>query len=122
MKKGLGRLFVLLALMAANAVAQDAISILQAAAKEMGSAKLESVQYSGTGYGANFGQSYDLDMNWPRFEIARYTKTIDYDAECSEEELISRQGSYPAQGGGMPLQGEQRQTNLFSGNYAWSVK
>jgi glyoxylase-like metal-dependent hydrolase (beta-lactamase superfamily II) len=110
-------------LLAGAAAAQDARTVLRAASQAMGDAsRLESIQYSGTGWMAAVGQSYSPDDDWPRFEITAYTRTIDYDVPSSREELTRRQGNNPPRGGGgTPLQGDQRQVLLTSGRYAWNM-
>jgi glyoxylase-like metal-dependent hydrolase (beta-lactamase superfamily II) len=111
----------LLALMVGTAAAQDAKAVLQAASKAMGTVK--TVQITGTGWNAAVGQSYSPAEDWPKFEVTRYTRTIDYDARTSREELTRRQGNYPPRGGGgTPLQGDQQQINIVSGNYAWNMQ
>jgi hypothetical protein len=60
------------------ASAQDAKAILQAASKAMGSPK--TIQMTGTGWNAAVGQSFTQEEDWPRFEVTRYVRTIDYDA------------------------------------------
>ncbi len=100
------RLCVLVAvgvILAGTATAQDAQRVLQAAAAAMG--EPSNVKYSGAGWVANVGQSYTPNDDWPRFEVTTYTRTIDYDNRSSTEEYIRRQGNYPPQGGGAPLQG-----------------
>ena len=82
--------------------AQDARSALQAAARTMGVTNLETIEISGTGWYGQVGQSYALDGDWPRFEVFQYTRTINYDAGTSREDLMRRRGSYPAVGGGLP--------------------
>ena len=116
-------LLVLLGLMAGPAAGQDAKAVLQAASTAMGTANVKSVQYSGTGWNGALGQSYSPDADWPRFDVTSYTRTIDYLAKSSREELTRRQGSYPARGGGpTPIQGEQRLTAIVSGNYSWNMQ
>src|SRR3989454_7282685 len=103
--------------------AQDARGVLQAAVKAMGTANVKTVQYSGTGWNAAVGQSFSPAEDWPRFEVTRYTRTIDYDGKFSREELTRRQGNnLPRGGGGTPLQGEQQQVAIVSGNYAWNMQ
>jgi len=102
--------------------AQDARGVLQAAVKAMGTANVKTVQYSGTGWNSAVGQSFSPAEDWPRFEVTRYTRTIDYDAKFSREELTRRQGNNPPRGGGgTPLQGEQQQVAVVKGNYAWNI-
>ena|SRR5438093_1766339 len=102
--------------------AQDARGVLQAAVKAMGADNVRTIQYSGTGWNAGVGQSFSPQDDWPRFEVTRYTRTIDYNARSSREELTRRQGNNPLRGGGgTPLQGEQQQVFLVNGNYAWNM-
>ena len=113
---------VLLGLMVGTAAAQDAKAVLQAAATAMGTANVKSVQYTGTGWNTALGQNYTADTDWPRFEVTNYTRTIDYAAQFSKEEVTRRQGSYPARGGGgTPLQGEQHLVSIVSGKNAWNL-
>ena len=93
--------------------------MLRAAADAMGDPG--SVRYSGAGWVANVGQSYTPDDDWPRFEVATYTRTIDYDNCSSREEHTRRQDNYPPRGGGAPLQWEQRRVFLASGDYSWNM-
>ena len=79
--------------------AQDARAVLQKASAAMGAANLKTIQYTGTGWNAGVGQSYSAGDDWPKFEITSYTRTIDYDARSSLEDLTRRQGSYPPRGG-----------------------
>jgi hypothetical protein len=121
-----GRLFVLFALVAltaGEAAAQDAKAVLQAASTAMGANNLKTIQISGSGYIAAVGQSYSPNDDWPKFQMPSYTKTIDYDAKYSMEELTRTQGNYPPRGGGgTPIQGEQRQIFLVNGNFAWNME
>jgi glyoxylase-like metal-dependent hydrolase (beta-lactamase superfamily II) len=106
-----------------TAVAQDARAIVQAASTAMGAGNLKSVQITGTGWNAAVGQSFSPAEDWPRFEVTRYTRTIDYDAKSSSEQITRRQGTYPPRGGGgTPIQGEQQQHFLVSGNSAWNMQ
>jgi len=124
MARRLGVLVAFLGLMAGTAfAADDARSVLQAAAKAMGATNLKTIAYSGTGFVAAVGQSYSLTDDWPRFEVTTYTKTIDYDAKSSREEYTRRQGNYPPRGGGFtPLIGEDHVLGLLSGNFAWNMQ
>src|SRR5215831_12886430 len=118
----IGLLLALSVAMRATLRAQDARGVLQAAVKAMGTANVKTIQYSGVGWNAAVGQSFSPEEDWPRFEVTRYMRTIDYDAKSSREELTRRQGNNPPRGGGgTPLQGEQQQAAIVSGNYAWNV-
>ena len=123
MAKKLLALVTFLAVMIGTAAAQDARAVLQAAAKNIGADTVKTIQISGTGMTAAVGQSYSPTEDWPKFEVTKYTKTIDYDAKSSREELTRRQGTNPPRGGGgTPLQGEQQQVAIVSGNYAWNMQ
>ncbi len=119
------RLLVLVAfgvLLATPSAAQDVASVLTAAAEAMGDPQtLSSIEYAGTGWVANVGQSYTPTDDWPRFEISKYTRTLDYDARSSTETYTRRQGDYPARGGGSPIQGEQQRVLLTNGGHSWTM-
>ena len=103
--------------------AQDVKSVLQAVAKNIGADNLRCVTYSGSGYVGIVGQNFSPRDDWPRVELASYTKTINFDAKSAREDQVRRQGNNPARGGGgVPLQGDVRQTSLVNGNYAWSLQ
>src|SRR5688572_33134817 len=54
--------------------------------------------------------------------MTKYSRILDYENRNSREELTRRQGNYPPQGGGgTPLQGEQQQVFIVSGNSAWNL-
>ena len=109
-------------LTAGSDAAQDARAVLEAAADTMGVTDMTSIQYSGTGWIGGVGQSYAPDQDWPRFELASYTRTIDFDTYSSKEEMVIRQGSYAARGGGAPIRGERRRSLLVSGTRAWNIE
>ncbi|HSF19206.1 MAG TPA: MBL fold metallo-hydrolase [Vicinamibacteria bacterium] len=106
-----------------TAAAQDARSVLQAAADAMGASDLRSIRYSGTGWRGAVGQSFRPDQDWPRFDLRHYTRTIDFEARSSKEEMVLVQGdNSPRGGGGTPIEGERKQTFLVSGDYAWNLE
>ncbi len=110
------------ALLAGSAMAQDARSILTAAADKLGARSVQSIEYTGSGWVAAVGQSATPADDWPRFEVLNYTRTIDYRNRSSQEEYVRRQGNYPPQGGGgTPLAGEQPQRFLNVGDYSWNL-
>ena len=113
----------LAALMAVSAPAQNAQSVLQAAAKAMGVENMRSITYSGAGWQGMVGQNFLPDRDWPRVDLQNYTRTIDFDTMSSREEYTRTQGSNPVQGGGagFPFLNPQKVVNLVSGNVAWTV-
>ncbi|MGH2400206.1 MAG: MBL fold metallo-hydrolase, partial [bacterium] len=109
-------------LIAVSATAQDARSVLQAAATAMGITNVKSIQYTGTGWQGMVGQNVAPDLDWPRVDLTSYTRTIDFDTMSSREEYVRAQGNNPARGGGagFPFLNPQRVVNIVSGNYAWT--
>lgn len=103
--------------------AQDAKAVLTAVAKNLGADTLKCLTYSGSGYVGIVGQNFTPRDDWPRVELASYTKTVNFETQSAREEQVRRQGTYPARGGGgTPIQGEVRQINMVSGNYAWALQ
>ncbi|MGH9256435.1 MAG: MBL fold metallo-hydrolase [Vicinamibacterales bacterium] len=115
-------LVALLAAVVASGSAQDARAVLQASAAAMGLNNVKTIQYSATGWNALVGQSFNLQEDWPRFEVTAYTRTIDYDANVSREEFTRRRGNYPMRGGGAPFDGDQRVVQIVGGGYAWNLQ
>ena len=113
----------LAALMAGVGTAQDARSVLQAAADAMGVTNMKSIQYTGTGWQGMVGQNVAPDQDWPRVDLTTYTRTIDFDTMSSREEYTRSQGNNPQRGGGagFPFLTPQKVTNFVSGTFAWTV-
>ena len=104
------------------AQAQTAQSVLQAAAQAMGTGNLKCITYTGAGYVGFVGQNHDIRDDWARVELAEYTRSINFDARSSRVEQVLRQGNYSTQGGGgIPLAGDQRQTQVVVDKVAWNV-
>jgi glyoxylase-like metal-dependent hydrolase (beta-lactamase superfamily II) len=126
MTKKFSLLCLLLALVARTGdrlTAQGAKAILQTVAKNIGADNMRCLTYSGSGWAGAVGQNFTPRDDWPRVELASYTRTINFETRSAREEQVRRQGSYPARGGGgVPLQGEVRQINLVNGNYAWALQ
>ncbi len=121
------RVVFLIAIMAlaggTSAAQQDARSVVEAAAAAMGVTNMTSVQYSGTGWQGALGQNFTPSTDWPRFDLAGYTRTIDFETHSSKEEYVRRQGDNIARGGGgTPIRGEQNIERIVRGNYAWEVR
>ena len=100
---------------------EDVQAVLRAAADTMGVTDMMSIEYSGNGWVGRVGQNYAPDQDWPRFELASYTRTIDFETNSSKEEMVTRQGDYAARGGGAPIVGERRETLMVRGEHAWNA-
>ena len=88
---------------------RTATSVLQAAQTAMGNPT--SIQYSGTGMNAFVGQALTAGEEWPRRDLASFTRTINYEQRASREELNFAQ----------PTFGGQQQNAQVNGDKAWNV-
>jgi glyoxylase-like metal-dependent hydrolase (beta-lactamase superfamily II) len=70
-----------------------------------------SIQYSGTGMFAFFGQALTAGQEWPRRDLKAYTRTINYDQRSAREEITFT----------MPVFGGQQQNTQVNGDKAWNV-
>src|SRR5215831_8146057 len=73
-----------------TACTKDANGVLNSAQSSMGNPK--SLIYSGKGMNAFFGQALTAGKEWPRRDLTSYTRTINYDAKSSREEMAFRNG------------------------------
>src|SRR5579871_2612087 len=112
-----------LGLAAGNAGAQnvkDVRAVLEASLRAMGGVNLKTLQYSANGWSSRIGQTYGLAEDWPHYEVADYTRAIDFDAKWSREDYTRRQGKYPLLG--RPPMASEHVTSILSGNYAWDIE
>ena len=109
----MNRIFAL-AIGAAVAVAgcstpRTAKSVLEDAQKAMGNPT--SIQYSGTGMNAFFGQALTAGQEWPRRDLSGFTRTINYEQRSMRDELSFAQ----------PVFGGQQQNAQLNKDKAWNV-
>ena len=92
MKRMLAIIVAATTLLSLHAAAQnstlDAGAVINAATTAMGSARLRSVQYTGTGSTNPTGQAYTTGGPWPRFTVTKYTMSIDYATPAMRQELV----------------------------------
>ena len=122
MVRRLSLLVALFGLSVAPAFAQevDARAALLASLKAMGGENLKTIEIAAAGSSSLIGQQYSIEGNWPQFEVANYTRAIDFDAKWSREDYTRRQGNFPTFGR-VPM-AEQRITAIVSGSYAWDMR
>ena len=82
------------------ALAQDANPTLEAAARAMGSAALQSLRVSGSGSNYPLGQAYSTGGPWPRFTVKKYTLLVNYTVPAMRQELVRIDDQSPPRGGG----------------------
>jgi glyoxylase-like metal-dependent hydrolase (beta-lactamase superfamily II) len=70
-----------------------------------------SIQYSGAGMNAFFGQALTAGEAWPRRDLASFTRTINYDQRSMRDELNFAQAVF----------GGQQQNQQVNGDKAWTV-
>jgi len=99
---------------------QDVRTVLQSSITAMGGNGLKTLEYSGAGWFSQIGQTYGLAEDWPRYDVANYTRAIDYDARWSREDYTRRQGTFPTLGR-TPM-AEEHVTAILSGTYAWNMQ
>jgi glyoxylase-like metal-dependent hydrolase (beta-lactamase superfamily II) len=121
-RNGVSTLTAALFLLGTSGHAQDAKATVEAAATALGAGNLKTVQFSGWGYDYVFGQAYNGDGRWPRFNLPGYTMTIDFAAPAMRDDRRRTQLEDPPLGGGFqPMFGEQRLIAVVNGNFAWDV-
>lgn len=107
------------ALASAPAAQQDA---LQQAASTLGAGNVNTLEITATGRQFSVGQNYLATDPWPAITVKTYTAQLDFGARAMRQELVREQLSPTMpRGGGAPFQGEQRQIQAVSGDFAWNI-
>src|SRR5205085_761933 len=95
---------------AQNAAMPDAMSLIRAADAAIGAGKVHSIHYEGRdGYVTVYGQAAESSVQhqWPRYNLDRFSRVIDYDTMSMREEQLHSQGAWPEAGGGeRPISGQ----------------
>src|SRR5262249_16900424 len=96
-------------------------AILQAADKAIGASNVKSVVVTGTGWMGSPGQQF-AQGDLPRADLKSFTYTADGPSKSAKFDYVRVQGNNPTRGGGgIPIQGEARSTELVNGNVAWNL-
>ncbi len=61
----------------------------------MGAGTVKSIQYSGNGVNFQVGQSYTPGMPWPRFVVKSFTRTVSYETNAIQDQLVRTVGRRP---------------------------
>jgi glyoxylase-like metal-dependent hydrolase (beta-lactamase superfamily II) len=103
--------------------AQDAKSVIESAIKTMGAGNLGSIRYSGSGSNFALGQAPNPSSPWPRFNVKKYERVIDFDAGATRQTMVRTQAENPPRGGGQqPLIGEQTQMQTNGFQEPWAAQ
>jgi glyoxylase-like metal-dependent hydrolase (beta-lactamase superfamily II) len=130
MKKRLGLMIGISALMVAPTAAQNqpnpnqaaAKALLQAADSAVGASKVKSFTNTATGWMGYPGQPY-AQGDLPRSDLKSFTFTEDLASKSAKWEYTRVQGNNNPRGGGggFPVQGEVGFKEFVNGNFAWNV-
>jgi len=82
---------------------------LDAAQQAMGNPN--SIRYTGTGMNGFYGQALTAGKEWPRREMTKYVRTLNYEQRSASDEMSFAQ----------PVFGGQQQATFVNGDKAWSV-
>jgi glyoxylase-like metal-dependent hydrolase (beta-lactamase superfamily II) len=108
----------------AQNTAPDAMALVRAADAAIGASKVHSIHYAGqNGYVTVYGQSgtSDVQHQWPRYNLDRFSRVIDYDTMSMREEQLHSQGAWPEAGGGeRPITGQRRRVHVYRDGFAWN--
>ena len=107
-----------LAYVVSTAAQQNA---LQTAATTLGVATIKTLEFKGSGQNFSVGQNYTPAEPWPAVPVKEYTATMNFDTASMRVDLLREMGTVMPRGGGAPFTGQQRQSQLVSGNYAWNM-
>ena len=93
----------------------QAVELLGKVSRTLGADTLKSVEFSGAGHSYTLGQGGSVTAPWPKFNDVSYQRTVSFEPWASKLERVRTQGEHPPRGGGgQPLVGEQRQTQVVA--------
>jgi glyoxylase-like metal-dependent hydrolase (beta-lactamase superfamily II) len=117
------RTFMIPSLVVAIAVASSACGpqagSLEAANETLGTAQVNSIEFSGTGRWYQFGQAPAPSLPWPQFDVSSYTATINYATPAARVQMTRKQTIEPGRVRPAPV--EQRPDQYVSGTTAWNL-
>src|SRR5439155_13704271 len=93
-------LFVSAAILPLEVAAQDVGWVIDASAKPMGSATLQSIRYTGSGTNNSVGQAFTAGGTWPRFKVTKYVALVNYTIPVMRQEIVRVDDENPPRGGG----------------------
>src|SRR5436309_10155304 len=100
MKKIIFVVFAVGVILPLSAAAQDAASVIEASAKAMSSATLQSIRYTGSGTNNSVGQAFTAGGPWPRFKVTKYVALVNYTIPFMRQEIVRIDNENPPRGGG----------------------
>jgi len=88
------------AVLSFDVTAEDARGVIDRATGAMGTASLQSLQYSGTGSNYIVGQAETPGGPWPRFTVKKYAALLNYAIPLMRQDIVRVDDSRPPRGGG----------------------
>ncbi len=107
------------AIAAASVACGPRAGTLEAANAALGTAQINSIQFSGTGRWYQFGQAPNPTLPWPQFDVSSYTATVDYAAPAARVQMTRLQTVEPDRVRPAPV--EQKPDQYVSGTTAWNM-
>jgi glyoxylase-like metal-dependent hydrolase (beta-lactamase superfamily II) len=92
---------------------------LQAANDALGTAQVNSIEFSGSGRWYQFGQAPAPGQPWPQFDVSSYTAAVHYDSPAARIQMTRRQTIEPTRLRPAPV--DQRPDQYVSGTTAWNL-
>jgi glyoxylase-like metal-dependent hydrolase (beta-lactamase superfamily II) len=108
-----------IATVAASVACGPRAGTLEAANAALGTAQINSIQFSGTGRWYQFGQAPNPTLPWPQFDVSSYTATVDYAAPAARVQMTRLQTVEPDRV--RPTPAEQRPDQYVNGTTAWNM-
>ena len=92
---------------------------LDGAAAALGSASLNSIEFSGSGRWFQFGQAPSPTLAWPQFDVSAYNAAINFQTPSARVRMTRIQTVEP--GRVRPTPATQSPEQLVSGAFAWNM-
>jgi hypothetical protein len=117
MSKTLAVTALLMTILSASTIAQDAKTVIEDASLAMGAAGVSSIVYSGAAATGNFGQSRTISFGLASTTIKNYTRAIDFTQPASR---ATGDTLPPAVPGGPPPQPGKFDQTITPANTGWA--
>jgi glyoxylase-like metal-dependent hydrolase (beta-lactamase superfamily II) len=112
-------IFPLLGLALTMTVCSAHAASLPDAAKALGAANINSLEFSGSGRWFQFGQAPNPTLPWPQFDVSSYNAIINYDNASARVRITRKQVIDPGRVRPAPV--EQKLEQYVSGKEAWNA-
>src|SRR5260370_40586324 len=87
----------------ASALAAQQADAVQTAADALGTARIKTLQFPGSGQNFSVGQNFTAGEPWPPVPVKNYTALINYDTGSMRVDLLREMRPGMPRGGGAPF-------------------